>query len=193
MLTGLAAHFHEMSEEVYELVVARPAARTICEVLPENVATAVLGFITGALIEKPHRVGRELRRKLASVYSARRGTYRILYRIDEPMSISIVSASSAMRSYVGLTRSPGHGGYELSLTSTLESTTSTGRVVEVASCWRSVFGGSVWAANLDNPLCFGIDLVRPVDRPDKSGQLQSRQRGSQPFGTGSLSRAPSAG
>lgn len=72
-----------MSDDVYELVVARPAARTISDGLPEAVATAVLDFITGALIENPHRVGRELRRELAGVFSARRGTYRILYRIDE--------------------------------------------------------------------------------------------------------------
>jgi mRNA interferase RelE/StbE len=72
-----------MNDEVYDLVVARPAARTISDVLPENVATAVLEFVTGALIENPHRVGRELRRELAGIFSARRGTYRILYRIDE--------------------------------------------------------------------------------------------------------------
>ena len=72
------------SEEVFELVVARPAARTISEVLPENIATAVLDFITGTLIENRHRVGRELRTELAGIYSARRGTYRILFRIDEP-------------------------------------------------------------------------------------------------------------
>ena len=72
-----------MSDEVYELVVARPAARAISDVLPENVAAAVLDFLTGALIDNPHRVGRELRRELAGIYSARRGTYRVLYRIDD--------------------------------------------------------------------------------------------------------------
>ena len=72
-----------MSEGAYELVVARPAARSISDVLPENVATAVLDFITGALIENPHRVGRELRRELVGIFSARRGTYRILYQIDD--------------------------------------------------------------------------------------------------------------
>jgi mRNA interferase RelE/StbE len=72
-----------MSDAVYDLVVARPAARAISDVLPENVAAAVLDFVTGALIENPHRVGRELRRELAGIFSARRGTYRILYRIDE--------------------------------------------------------------------------------------------------------------
>lgn len=72
-----------MSDDFYELVVARPAARTISERLPEAVATAVLDFITGALVENPHRVGRELRRELAGIHTARRGTYRILYRVDD--------------------------------------------------------------------------------------------------------------
>jgi mRNA interferase RelE/StbE len=72
-----------MNDEVYDLVVARPAARAISDVLPENVAAAVLDFVTGALIENPHRVGRELRRELAGIFSARRGTYRILCRIDD--------------------------------------------------------------------------------------------------------------
>jgi mRNA-degrading endonuclease RelE of RelBE toxin-antitoxin system len=69
--------------EAYELVVARPAARVIAEQLPESVSAAVIGFITGALIENPQRVGRALRNELAGIHSARRGTYRILYRIDE--------------------------------------------------------------------------------------------------------------
>jgi mRNA interferase RelE/StbE len=72
-----------MNDEVYDLAVARPAARAISDVLPENVTAAVLDFVTGALIENPHRVGRELRRELAGIFSARRGTYRILYRIDD--------------------------------------------------------------------------------------------------------------
>ena len=72
-----------MTDAPYELVVSRRAARAISEVLPENVAAAVLDFITGALIENPHRVGRELRRELAGIFSAKRGTYRMLYRIDD--------------------------------------------------------------------------------------------------------------
>lgn len=71
-----------MTEAGYELVVARPAARAIAETLPEAVSAAVIDFITGSLIENPHRVGRELRNELACIHSARRGSYRILYRID---------------------------------------------------------------------------------------------------------------
>lgn len=72
-----------MTDHRYELVVARPAARAIAETLPEPVSNAVIDFITGSLIEHPHRVGRELRNELAGIYSARRGSYRVLYRIDE--------------------------------------------------------------------------------------------------------------
>jgi mRNA interferase RelE/StbE len=67
----------------YELIVASPAARAIAEVLSEPVAVAVIDFITGSLLDNPHRVGRELRNELAGIHSARRGSYRILYRIDE--------------------------------------------------------------------------------------------------------------
>lgn len=67
----------------YELVVARPAARALAQELPEAVAVAVIDFITGALLDDPRRVGRQLRRELAGVWAARRGTYRVLYRIDD--------------------------------------------------------------------------------------------------------------
>ena len=67
----------------YELVVATPAARAIAEELPEAVAHAVIDLITGPLLKDPHRVGRELRRELRGVFAARRGTYRVLYRIDD--------------------------------------------------------------------------------------------------------------
>lgn len=65
----------------YELVVTPPAARAIAEQLPEAVASAVIEFLTGSLVREPRRVGKPLRRELAGVWSARRGTYRVLYRI----------------------------------------------------------------------------------------------------------------
>ena len=67
----------------YDLVVAGPATRAISEELPESVAAAVIDFITGSLLDNPQRVGRELRNELAGIHSARRGTFRILYRINE--------------------------------------------------------------------------------------------------------------
>lgn len=72
-----------MSDGAYELVVAGPAARAIGETLPEPVSAAVVEFITTALLDNPQRVGRALRNELAGIHSARRGSYRVLYRIDE--------------------------------------------------------------------------------------------------------------
>ena len=72
-----------MSEPPYELVVARPAATTIAEELSESVAAAVIELITGPLLDNPRRVGVELRNELEGLWSARRGTYRVLYRIDD--------------------------------------------------------------------------------------------------------------
>jgi mRNA-degrading endonuclease RelE of RelBE toxin-antitoxin system len=43
----------------------------------------VIDFLTTALITEPLRVGKPMRGDLAGVWSARRGTYRILYRIRE--------------------------------------------------------------------------------------------------------------
>jgi mRNA-degrading endonuclease RelE of RelBE toxin-antitoxin system len=43
----------------------------------------VIGFITGPLLENPRRVGAALRKELKGIWSARRGAYRILCRIDE--------------------------------------------------------------------------------------------------------------
>ena len=49
----------------------------------ESVAAAVVDFFTSALVEAPHRVGKPLRRELEGIWSARRGTYRILYRMHQ--------------------------------------------------------------------------------------------------------------
>ena len=67
----------------YELVLTPPAVRAIRSGLPEAVAAAVIEFLTGALVDNPHRVGKPLRGDLAGIHSARRGTYRVLYRINE--------------------------------------------------------------------------------------------------------------
>ncbi|MGL5810641.1 MAG: type II toxin-antitoxin system RelE family toxin [Nocardioides sp.] len=69
--------------ESFELVLTPPAVRAIQHNLPEAVAAAVIGFLTGPLIGNPHRVGKPMRGDLAGIRSARRGTYRVLYRIDE--------------------------------------------------------------------------------------------------------------
>ena len=72
-----------MSDDRYEIVVARPAAPSIAGELPESVAAAVIELITGPLLDNPRRVGVALRNELAGLWSARRGTYRVLCRIDD--------------------------------------------------------------------------------------------------------------
>jgi mRNA-degrading endonuclease RelE of RelBE toxin-antitoxin system len=59
------------------------ARRAISQSLPESVAAAVLEFCDNALAANPYRVGKPLFGPFAGCYGARRGTYRIVYRIDE--------------------------------------------------------------------------------------------------------------
>lgn len=80
-----------MSQTPYELVVAGPAARAIAERLSEAVAAAVIDFITGPPLENPYRVGVALRRELEGIHAARRGTFRVLYRIEEdPRTVTVL-------------------------------------------------------------------------------------------------------
>ncbi len=77
----------------YEIVFARSARRALERDLPEKVATAAFKFIVGPLRENPRRVGKPLREPLAPLFSARRGEYRVLYRIiDTRLVIEVVSA-----------------------------------------------------------------------------------------------------
>lgn len=67
----------------YELVLTPPARRALTERLPEAVAAAVINFLTTSLVKEPRRVGKPLRGDLAGIWSARRGSYRVLYRVRE--------------------------------------------------------------------------------------------------------------
>jgi mRNA-degrading endonuclease RelE of RelBE toxin-antitoxin system len=51
--------------------------------LPESVAAAVIAFCDAALALSPRRVGKPLFGPLAGCHGARRGTFRVVYRIDE--------------------------------------------------------------------------------------------------------------
>ena len=65
----------------------QPGARRDLARLPEKVAVAVVEFIFGPLAENPHRVGKPLRFDLEGLHSARRGSYRVIYRIGARVSI----------------------------------------------------------------------------------------------------------
>lgn len=67
----------------YKLSLSRGARRALAETLPESVAAAVWEFVNGPLLDNPHRVGKRLRFELDGYWSARRGQYRVVYRIDE--------------------------------------------------------------------------------------------------------------
>lgn len=67
----------------FRLIVAPTARRQLAETLPEAVASAAYEFVLGPLLDNPHRVGKQLQPPLADRYSARRGTYRVIYRIDD--------------------------------------------------------------------------------------------------------------
>lgn len=75
----------------YELVLTPPARRAVTDQLPEAVASAVIDFLTSSLIKEPARMGKPLRDDLAGIWSARRGTYRILYRIlEDPREVVVL-------------------------------------------------------------------------------------------------------
>ena len=69
--------------ERYEIRFQPAARRAISDRLPESVAAAVLEFCDAALAVNPHRVGKPLFGPLAGCHGARRGTYRIVYRVEE--------------------------------------------------------------------------------------------------------------
>jgi mRNA interferase RelE/StbE len=72
-----------VSQERYTLVISPTARRRVAEQLPEGVAWAAQEFILGPLLDNPHRVGKRLQPPLDDRHSARRGTYRVIYRVDE--------------------------------------------------------------------------------------------------------------
>jgi mRNA-degrading endonuclease RelE of RelBE toxin-antitoxin system len=78
------------AEEPYILRTTPTVRRALTETLPEAVAVAAHEFITGPLLRELHRIGKRLLPPLADRFSARRGTYRIIYRIDDKVRIVTV-------------------------------------------------------------------------------------------------------
>jgi mRNA interferase RelE/StbE len=76
--------------EPYDIQLAASATRAIQDKLPENVAAAVIEFITGSLRTNPRRIGKPLTRELRGRYAARRGTFRITYSIDAENLITVL-------------------------------------------------------------------------------------------------------
>jgi mRNA interferase RelE/StbE len=70
-----------VSDPEWQVLVMGPARRQI-DRLPVSVAAAVIETL-GAIASNPRRLGKPLRFELEGCWSARRGPYRIVYRIDE--------------------------------------------------------------------------------------------------------------
>lgn len=97
-----------MTSERYEVKFQPAARRAIAERLPESMAAAVLEFCEAALALSPRRVGKPLFGPLAGCHGARRGTYRVVYRIDEQARVvEVLDIDHRADIYH---RSLGHGG-----------------------------------------------------------------------------------
>jgi mRNA interferase RelE/StbE len=68
------------------------ASRRALPRLPGKVASAVVEFLYASLAEGPHRVGKPLKLGLEGMSSARRGDYRVIYRIDDEQHLVTVLA-----------------------------------------------------------------------------------------------------
>jgi len=76
-----------VSDHAYALSLAPSARRALVEGppkgLPLPVAAAITEFLSGPLLDHPQRLGTPLVGELRGYHSARRGAYRVVYRIDE--------------------------------------------------------------------------------------------------------------
>ena len=69
--------------EPYELSVKAQARRALEHTLAPSVAFAAWEFINGPLRQNPKRLGKPLVAPFQGDWSARRGHYRVRYRIDD--------------------------------------------------------------------------------------------------------------
>jgi mRNA interferase RelE/StbE len=83
----------------WRLVVAASAERGLNRLQPK-VASAIVEFMVGPLVDNPHRVGKPLLRELSGYLAARRGAYRIIYRVNEDAgTVEVVRIDHRSRVY----------------------------------------------------------------------------------------------
>ena len=78
-----------MRQDQFSTSWSAPAQRDLAK-LPEKVATAVVEFIYGGLADNPQRVGHALALELAGLHSARRGDFRVLYRVNDGEAVATI-------------------------------------------------------------------------------------------------------
>ena len=87
-----------MSERLWDVRLTAPARRQL-DRLPLSVAAAVVETL-GAIAGNPRRLGKPLRFELEGHWSARRGPYRIVYRIDDGAhAVSVVAVAHRADAY----------------------------------------------------------------------------------------------
>jgi mRNA interferase RelE/StbE len=87
-----------VTEAPWDVLVMPPARRQI-DRLPISVAAAVIETLA-TIATNPHRLGKPLRFALEGCHSARRGPYRVIYRIDDATrSIKVLAVAHRATAY----------------------------------------------------------------------------------------------
>ncbi|MGB8382121.1 MAG: type II toxin-antitoxin system RelE/ParE family toxin [Dermatophilaceae bacterium] len=66
----------------YRVLLAPGAVRQL-DRIPPRFASAIVEFLFGALADNTRRVGKPLRNEFEGLHGARRGDYRVIYRIHD--------------------------------------------------------------------------------------------------------------
>jgi mRNA interferase RelE/StbE len=165
------------ADDAYELVVTPPAAGALSAQLPESVAAAVIELLTTTLIIEPRRIGKPLRGELSGIWSARRGTYRILYRIrEDPPEVIVLRIEHRRDIY---RRAPLSAGLTLASASRKDR---TGRPDRDVSDPRQGPRGARWLGQQREPAdsdAFWLDADNAAlcKRVGECGKIADQQRG----------------
>ena len=82
----------------YTVEVASTGIRDLDRINP-RITPAIVEFLYGPLAQTPHRVGKALKGDLEGLYGARRGDYRVLYRIDNERTVTVIRISHRSDAY----------------------------------------------------------------------------------------------
>lgn len=75
----------------YQIVLSSAAKRDLNKI-PPKILPALIEFIQGPLADNPQRVGKPLHDELDGSYSARRGSYRVIYEIhDDRIEVQVLT------------------------------------------------------------------------------------------------------
>jgi mRNA interferase RelE/StbE len=86
--------------EPYELVIKAQVRRALEQGLPPSVAFAAWEFISGPMRDNPQRVGKPLVEPFQGDWSARRGHYRVRYRIDvDKQTVTVLDIADRSDAY----------------------------------------------------------------------------------------------